>query len=214
MVDRIIHFLQPYLSSPWGYLIVALATFLENSVGAGEVVPGETIVLLGGVYASEVGHPPLFLGGVILAAFSGAVLGDNVGYFLGRRYGRGLLERHGQRLFISQDRLEKADAYYRSHGGKTVFLGRFVPFVRSVGFLLAGVSRMPWKRFIVYDATGALLWAAGHATLGYLAGASYRKWEPYATPVGLGVLAVLVLLIGGSKFLAARRRMKAEARGA
>jgi undecaprenyl-diphosphatase len=214
VVDRIIEFLQPFLTPPWGYLVVALATFLENSVGAGVIVPGETIVLLGGVYASEVGHPPLFLPGVMVAAFLGAVIGDNIGYWLGRRYGRGLLERHGHRLRISDERLAKADEYYRSHGGKTVFLGRFIPFVRSVGFILAGVSKMPWKRFIVYDAAGAALWSFGHAMLGYLAGASYQRWEPYATPVGLAILVVLVLLIGGSKFVSSRRSKKAEARRA
>ncbi|MFM8999051.1 MAG: DedA family protein, partial [Actinomycetota bacterium] len=94
MLKQIIEFLRPYLSAPWGYLVVGLATFLENSIGAGLVVPGETLVILGGFYA-RIGDPPLSLPLISFVAVFFAVLGDNVGYLLGRRYGRGLLERIG-----------------------------------------------------------------------------------------------------------------------
>lgn len=207
MVERIIDFLRPYLDPPWGYLIVFLATFLENSVGAGVVVPGETLVIIGGFYA-RVGH--LWLPGVATVAVVGAVLGDNLGYWIGRRYGRGFVERHGRKLFITPERLESAESYYRRHGGKTVFLGRFIPVVRSVGFIVAGVAHMDWRRFIVYDVAGAVLWGVGHSVLGYALGASYQRWERYITPGGIVVLALLLLLIGGSKLLSARRRMKEE----
>lgn len=207
MVERIIDFLRPYLDPPWGYLIVFLATFLENSVGAGVIVPGETLVIIGGFYA-RVGH--LWLPGVATVAVVGAVLGDNLGYWIGRRYGRGFVERHGRKLFITPERLESAESYYRRHGGKTVFLGRFIPVVRSVGFIVAGVAHMDWRRFIVYDVAGAVLWGVGHSVLGYALGASYQRWERYITPGGIVVLALLLLLIGGSKLLSARRRMKEE----
>ena len=211
MVNAILDFLQPYLSPPWGYLIVGGATLLENSIGVGVIVPGETIVILGGVYASEVGDPPLWLPGVMIAAAVGAVIGDNIGYWIGRRFGRGFLERHGNRIFISPERLEKADAFYRKHGGKTVFLARFVPVARSVGIILAGVSEMPWKRFLMYDVPGAVLWAIGNATLGYLAGRSYPTWERYANVIVLGIVVAAALVVGGSKFLSWRRSKKAEA---
>ena len=211
MVDWVIDFLQPYLSPPWGYLIVALATFLENSIGAGVIVPGETIVILGGVYASEVGHPPLWLPGVMIASAVGAVLGDNIGYWIGRRFGRGFLERHGERFFVSKERLDRADDFYRRHGGKTVFLARFVPVARSLGMILAGVSGMPWKRFAAYDVAGAVLWSIGNALLGYLAGASYDTWEAYANQIVIGIVVLALLVFGGSKFLSRRRRKKAEA---
>ncbi len=202
MVDRIVEFLRPYLSAPWGYLIVSAATFLENSVGAGVIIPGETLVIIGGFYA-RIGN--LWLPWVIVAALVGAVLGDNVGYLIGRRYGRGLLERHGHRLFVTPERLERADGYYRRHGGKTVFLGRFVPVVRSVGCILAGIAHMPWRRFFAYDLAGALVWAAGHSILGYAIGASYERWKKYLTPGGLIVMVLLLLLVGGARLLAARR---------
>jgi len=207
VVDRIVEFLRPYLSAPWGYAIVGVATFLENSVGAGLIVPGETLVIIGGFYA-RVGD--LTLAWVAFAACVGAILGDNVGYFIGRRFGRGFLERHGRKLRITPARLAKADRYYEAHGGKTVFLGRFIPVVRSVGFILAGIARMEWRRFLPYDAVGAVLWGVGHSVLGYAIGASYERWKRYLTPGGLVILAVLLLLIGGSKLIAARRSVQGE----
>jgi len=207
VIDRIIEFLDPYLDVPWGYVIVGLATFLENSVGAGVIVPGETLVIVGGFY-SRIGH--LWLPLVSSVAVAGAVLGDNLGYWIGRRFGRGFLERHGRKLLVTPERLVTAERYYATHGGKTVFLGRFIPVVRSVGFIIAGVAHMPWKRFFVYDVAGALIWGVGHSVLGYALGASYERWERYATPAGLVLLVVLLFLIGGSKLLAARRRVKEE----
>jgi membrane protein DedA with SNARE-associated domain len=210
VLDRIIDFLQPYLEPPWGYLIVFVATFLENSVGAGVIVPGETLVIIGGFYA-RLGE--LWLPAVAFVAVVGAILGDNLGYWIGRRFGRGFLQRHGRKLFVTPERLEAAEGYYRRHGGKTVFLGRFVPVVRSVGFIVAGVAHMEWRRFIVYDVAGAVIWGIGHSLLGYALGASYERWEKYATPIGLVIVAVLLLLIGGSKLLAMRRSMKQELEG-
>ena len=207
MLDKIIEFLRPYLEAPWGYVIVGTATFLENSVGAGVIVPGETLVIIGGVYA---GLGYLWLPFVAAVAVLGAVAGDNVGYWIGRRYGRGFLERHGRKLFVTPERLEATERYYERHGGKTVFLGRFIPVVRSVGFMVAGISHMPWKRFFLYDLLGATIWGIGHTLIGYGLGESYQRLEQYATPFGIGLLAILLLLVGGSKLLAARRRVREE----
>lgn len=207
MLDRIIEFLEPYLDVPWGYVIVGLATFLENSVGAGVIVPGETLVIVGGFYA-RIGE--LWLPGVATVAVVGAVLGDNLGYWLGRRFGRGFFERHGRKVMVTPERLATAERYYGQHGGVTVFLGRFIPVVRSVGFIAAGIARMEWKRFFLFDVAGALLWGVGHSTLGYALGASYQRWERYATPFGLALLVVLLFAVGASKLVAARRQVKGD----
>jgi undecaprenyl-diphosphatase len=209
VLDRIIDALTPYLSAPWGYFVVSLAVFLENSVGAGVIVPGETLVILGGFYA-RVGDPPLSLPVLSFMVVTFAVAGDNIGYLIGRRYGRGFLERHGRKLFVTPERLVLAERYYDQHGGKTVFLGRFIPVVRSVGFIIAGVAHMQWRRFIAYDIAGAAIWGVGHTLLGYFLGASYERWERYLTPVGIGLLVVLFVLIGGSKILAARRKVSED----
>jgi membrane protein DedA with SNARE-associated domain len=210
VLERILEFLEPYLDVPWGYIVVGLATFLENSVGAGVIVPGETLVIVGGFYA-RIGELSLPL--VATVAVVGAILGDNVGYWIGRRFGRGFLQRHGGRLFITPERLQAAEHYYSEHGGKTVFLGRFVPVVRSVGFILAGVAHMRWKRFLAYDVVGALIWGVGHSILGYALGASYERWQRYATPVGLGLLVILLFLVGASKFRSARRKVGESTEG-
>jgi undecaprenyl-diphosphatase len=207
VVERIIDFLRQFLSAPWGYLIVGAATFLENSVGAGVIVPGETLVILGGFYA-RVGD--LLVPWVAFAAVLGAVLGDNTGYLIGRHLGRGFLERHGRALLITPERLDRADRYYRAHGGKTVFLGRFVPVVRSVGCILAGVAHMSWRRFFAYDVAGALIWGIGHTLLGYFLGASYERWKQYLTPIGIAIGGVLLITIGVTKLLAARRGVQQE----
>lgn len=207
MVERIVDFLRSYLSAPWGYVIVGVATFLENSVGAGVIVPGETLVILGGFY-SHVGNLSLPL--VATVAVLGAVLGDNLGYVIGRRYGRGFLERHGRRLFVTPERLVRAERYYQAHGGKTVFLGRFVPVARSLGCIVAGVAGMSWRRFFGYDVVGAAIWGVGHTVLGWAIGASYERWQRYLTPIGLGILALLLILVGGSKLVLARRKIEEE----
>ena len=207
MLKQIIEFLRPYLSAPWGYLVVGLATFLENSIGAGLVVPGETLVILGGFYA-RIGDPPLSLPLISAVAVTFAVLGDNVGYFLGRRYGRGLLERIGPRIGISLEKIAYAERYYEDHGGKTVFLGRFIPVVRSVGFLLAGAAKLEWRRFIVYDIAGAAIWGIGHTVLGYFIGATIETWEPYLTRFGV---LLGVLLVGWIVFTRWRRARKGSA---
>lgn len=207
VLDRIIDFLRPYLDAPWGYLVVGAATFLENSVGAGFIVPGETLVIIGGFYA---GNGDLWLPLLIFIVCVSAIAGDNIGYLIGRRYGRGFLERHGRKLFVTPERLEMAERYYEEHGGKTVFLGRFVPVVRSVGFIVAGVAHMDWRRFIVYDIAGATIWGTTHATVGYLLGDNYEAIERYLTPVGIALGVVLLLLIGASKLVAARRKVKEE----
>lgn len=207
MLERIIEILEPYLSAPWGYLVVGLATFLENSIGAGLVVPGETLVILGGFYA-RIGDPPLSLPLISAVAVTFAVLGDNVGYFLGRRYGRGLLERIGPRVGLSLEKIAYAERYYEEHGGKTVFLGRFIPVVRSVGFIVAGAAKLEWRRFIVYDIAGAAIWGIGHTVLGYFIGATIKTWEPYLTRFGVLLGA---LLVGWILFQRWRRARKGSA---
>ncbi|MCA1726363.1 MAG: DedA family protein [Actinobacteria bacterium] len=204
MVERVVEFFRPYMAD-YGYQILALATVLENSLGVGLVVPGEALVLVAGFYAA-VGH----LDPVAVAAIAsaGAIVGDNLGYGLGRRLGRGFLERHGRALLLTPERVAKADAFYDHHGGKTVFLGRFVPLIRSVVCFLAGVGHMRYPRFLVFDSAGAILWAVGHTALGYVAGRSYEELERFLGPAGLLLFVVLVALIAASIWFRRRRNAR------
>lgn len=224
MVEAVIDVLGKYLSGWVGYLIIFGVCFGETAVGLGLVVPGETVAVLGGVYSAPdaqafipPGNTPLELRFVILAATLGAVLGDNAGYLLGRRYGKRILEGAAPRWLAPPRRVAQAEAYYARHGGKTVFLGRFVPVVRSMGALVAGTSGMPWRRFIVFEVPGAVLWAGAHAILGYVLGQAFfrnrERIEGYLTWGGLVILVLLILLVWGSRKLAARRGEPNEREG-
>lgn len=205
MVERVVEFFRPYMAD-YGYAIVGVATLLENSVGAGLVVPGESLVIVASFYAAIGQLDPVVVAAV---ATVGALVGDNIGYVIGRTAGRGFLERHGRLLLLTPERVARADAFYRRHGGKTVFLGRFVPVVRSMVCLLAGVGHMRYSRFFAFDAAGAVLWAVGHTLLGYVAGRSYEELERWLGPAGLLAFVVLAALIAASVWLG-RRRARTE----
>ena len=136
---------------------------------AGVPVPGETALLAAGAL-SGAGHLALPL--VIAVATAAAILGDNLGYWLGRRGGRALLLRDGRFAGHRRRAVARGDAFFARHGAKTVFLGRWVPGVRVVGAVLAGGSAMPWRRFLFFNATGALAWSATVASFAAAFGAA------------------------------------------
>src|SRR4051812_2511555 len=141
------------LFARYGYAVVFAGVLLEN---AGLPVPGET-VLLAGAALSRFGRLSLFW--VVVIAVVAAIVGDNIGFFIGRRGGRTLAERHGWRIGLTLARLHEFDRFFARHGAKTVFIARFVTGLRVVGALLAGGSGMPWKTFLFFNATGAVAWS-------------------------------------------------------
>jgi membrane protein DedA with SNARE-associated domain len=187
------------LFARYGYAVVFLGVFLEN---AGAPVPGETM-LLAGAALSRSGS--LDLGWVIAAAVVGATLGDNLGFFIGRRGGRALVERYGSLLGMSGPRLADFDRFFDRHGAKTVFFARFVTGLRVVGALLAGASRLSWSRFLVFNALGAVVWATTFGVVGYALGYSWHTLEQWIGRSGL-ILLVLVGALGALAVLRARWR--------
>src|SRR5205823_2670307 len=133
----------------------------------GVPLPGETMLIAASLYAG-VGGLNVFLVGLI--AFVAAVAGDNVGYAIGRFGGRELIERFGKYLFLTPDRLDRAEDFFNRHGGKVVAIARFVEGLRQLNGIIAGVVGMHWAKFLVFNALGAALWVATWTTLGYLAG--------------------------------------------
>jgi membrane protein DedA with SNARE-associated domain len=187
------------LFANYGYAVVFIGMFLEN---AGVPVPGETMLLAGAALSR---YGSLKLSWVILAAIAGATLGDNLGFFIGRRGGRRVIERYGGPLGLTSARLAQFDHFFDRHGAKTVFVARFISGLRVFGAILAGASRLSWSRFLVFNALGAVVWAVTFGAVGYALGYSWHTLEQWIGRSGL-VLLVLVGVIGALAVLRARWR--------
>jgi undecaprenyl-diphosphatase len=178
----------------WAYGLVFVAATLEASAFLGLILPGETLTIVGGVLASAgiIGLPE-----TIVAAAMGATLGDSIGYELGRRLGRPWLTRHGKRIGLHGPRLAQVEALFARHGGKTVVIARFIGFLRALAPFVAGASRMPYPRFLIFNIVGAWAWAATFVTLGYVLGQSWWIAERWVGRVGLilGALAVIAAVV-------------------
>jgi len=185
------------LLNTWGYGVVFAAMVLES---AGLPLPGETVTLLGG-YAAGSGH--LNLAGVIAAASGGAMVGDSIGYWVGRRAGWPLLLRVGRLLRQSPEQMEMLRIQFLNHAGKSVLLGRFVAVLRVVAGPMAGAVGMPYGRFLVCNCTGAVLWATTMVSLAWLGG----RWIPFQRMVqgvlqfGIGALVLVALIVAVPKLL-------------
>ncbi len=175
----------------WSYLIIFAAAALECAAFAGLLVPGESLVLASGVFAHR---GILNLDAVIASVAIGAIVGDNIGYYLGRHLGRNWLLRRGSRFGLKQKRLEQAEAFFKLHGPKAVFFGRFVGFARALVPFVAGASRMSYRKFVLYDGLGAGLWTVAFVTLGYVVGASWRLAETWIGRAGVFVVGAIVLV--------------------
>ena len=177
----------------WAVLgTVALVVFAEDALFVGFVLPGETVAILGGVAANR-GH--VSLAAVIAVVVVAAIVGDSVGYEVGRHLGPRILGLRVLRQPQRQRRLAEAQELLARRGGGAVFLGRWVAFFRAVMPALAGTARMPYPRFLAFNAAGGLVWGTAAVLAGYLAGASYAKVEKALGP-GAAVVALVLALVG------------------
>ena len=180
------------LLSNYGYLAVFLVIAIES---LGIPAPGETMLVTAAVYAGATGN--LLIEGVIAAAAAGAIIGDNIGYAIGRRGGYRLLLRYGPKLRIKESHLKVARYVFERHGGKVVFFGRFVAILRTYAAFLAGVGHMEWWRFLACNAAGGIVWATIFGLLGYF---GQKAFERLSTPINvalgaIGLLAIVVFTI-------------------
>ena len=187
------------LFARYGYAVVFVGVFLENS---GLPVPGET-ALLAGAALSHYGR--LALPWVIVTAMMAAILGDNLGFLLGRRFGRGFIERHGRRVGLTPQRLAMFDRFVQRHGARTIFIARFVTGLRVFGAVLAGASDLPWPTFLFWNATGAVAWSITFGVVGYALGQSWDTLERWIGRSGLIAFAI-VAAAAVVAVLRARRR--------
>lgn len=177
----------------YGYLAIALFIMIESM---GIPMPGETMLLLGAFYAGI--DPRLQVPLVIISAAVGAIIGDNLGYLIGRKGGRPLIEKYGHYLFIKKQSLKRTEQFFAKHGGKTVLFGRFIAVLRAWAAFLAGVNHMHWRTFLLYNATGGVLWACGYGLLGYFAGRffhdNFAAVEHLASLIGWAGAGVILLI--------------------
>jgi membrane protein DedA with SNARE-associated domain len=173
----------------YGYFAVAGFIFFEDF---GVPLPGETMLIAASLYAGA-GHLNIFLVGLI--AFIAAIAGDNVGYVIGRWGGRELVERYGKYVFLTGDRLDRAEDFFGRHGGKIVVIARFVEGLRQLNGIIAGVAGMHWLRFVMFNAIGAALWVGVWTSLGYLAGNHVETIAKYFTFIAVAAAVIFVAFV-------------------
>jgi membrane protein DedA with SNARE-associated domain len=175
----------PYIED-YGLLAVAVLVFVEN---LGIPMPGEATLVMAGIYTVS---GDLNLVAVLVVGWAAAALGDNAGFAVGRYGGRPLVLRLGRRFGLTHDVLDRVEAFYERHGSKTVAVGRFLPILRHLNGLVAGVTAMTWKRFIVANAIGAAVWVGVWTTAGIQAGSHI---ETVNTVLERGMPAILVIVV-------------------
>ncbi len=161
------------LVASYGYVVLFLLVSLES---LGIPVPGETALVTAAALAA-LGHLSIYA--VVTTAVAAAILGDNGGYWIGRRGGIPLVRRYGRLIRLNESHLRRAHAFFERHGPKTVFLGRFIALLRTWTAVLAGAARMPYGTFMLYNALGGVCWSVIFGTLGYVFGRNLPQLERY-----------------------------------
>jgi membrane protein DedA with SNARE-associated domain len=188
----VLHTLEPTLDN-YGYLAVAGFVLLEDF---GVPVPGETILILGAVYAGT-GRLNIFLVGLI--GFLAAVAGDNIGFAIGHFGGRRLIDRYGRYILLTPERVDKATGFFERHGGKIVVAARFIEGLRQANGIIAGMTGMHWAKFLGFNALGAALWVGVWTAIGYFSGSHidtiYKAATRYSTYLAIAVVVFILAYI-------------------
>ena len=180
------------IAGDWGLWIVFTLTFLETSAMVGLLVPGESTVLLAGALAAQ---GVIDLGDLMIVVVVAAILGDSVGYFLGRKLGRDFVLAHDRIFRIKPRHLDRAEGYFERHGGKTILFGRWVGFLRSLAPFIAGSAHMRYGQFLFYNVLGAATWGVTVVGLGYSFGRSYTVVEKWLGRVSLFLLILILVAV-------------------
>jgi membrane protein DedA with SNARE-associated domain len=180
-----------HLVETYGLIVVAGVILLES---LGLPVPGETVLIVAAIYAGT-SHAHLNIVEVVLTAAAGGLVGQMIGYVIGREFGYWLLLRYGIYLRITESRIKLGEYLFLRHGGKIIFISRFVPVLRSIAGILAGANRMPWRQFLLANFGGAIVWACFFGFAAYMFG---RQVERLAGPmvIVIGVGVVILGIIG------------------
>jgi len=203
MLGQIIAWIQQdprLLVESLGYAGVALFVFAESGILLGIFLPGDSLLFAAGLLA---GCGFFSIGTLILVVVLAAVTGDSVGYWFGRKVGVSLYSCPDTRFF-KQAYIRRTEEFYDKHGGRAVILARFVPIVRTLAPILAGVGSMNYQQFITFNAVGGILWGAGVLLAGYFLGVVIPNSEHYILPISLGIIVVSVVPIAYNALLSRR----------
>lgn len=174
----------------FGILIVAAIVFAESGLLIGFFLPGDTLLFSAGLLASQGEFSITWL---IIATIAAAIIGDNVGYSIGRRTGKRMFTKKDGILF-RHEYVEKAEAFYEKHGGKTIIIARFTPIVRTFAPVVAGIGKMDRKKFLFYNVIGGVLWGGGVTLAGYWLGSKIPQLDHYIELVLIAVILVSLSL--------------------
>jgi membrane protein DedA with SNARE-associated domain len=200
--SELTHFLTAY-----GYWAVLFFVAIEST---GIPLPGESILLVAAIYAGTTHRLSVAL--VIAAAASGAILGDNFGYWVGREGGYRLLRRYGRYIRLDERKVKLGQYLFRKYGGKVVFFGRFIAVLRAWAAFLAGTNCMPWGPFLHFNALGGIIWATIYGLGGYFLGDNVHR---LTGPIELITIALGLLIIASLIFVRRNeRRLEEEAKHA
>ncbi|MFI5396997.1 MAG: DedA family protein [Candidatus Binatia bacterium] len=208
MDERILNFLLSHVQN-WGYYVVFVMAFLETSAFVGLLVPGESVIVIAGLFAAS---GALNLTAVIGLASAGAILGDSVGYLIGYWFGESFFRKFGRYFLFNPRYLDDARRFFAEHGGKTVFLGRFVGYLRAFAPVVAGMSRMPYLWFVIANVCGGVVWAVTFSLIGYFVGNNWVTIEKYLGRAGVVAFAAGVVGIYVYVRFVRRRQRAAKAR--
>ncbi|KQT88053.1 DedA family protein [Aurantimonas sp. Leaf443] len=194
----------------YGYGFLALVVLLEST---GLPLPGESLVVAAGMLSGD-GTLNIWL--VLAAAFLGSVAGDNLGYLVGRRYGRRMVVKWGSKVGLGPEKLAIVEARFRTYGLAIVLVARFVIILRQLNGFVAGMMHMPWPRFLAYNCISAALWSAAYGLGAFLFGKAlshFLEEQSTLAIVGVALGICLVGSVGTYKVLFARDKAPAQADG-
>ena len=186
-----------HLISSFGYLAVFVIIGVES---LGIPLPGETVLIAAATYAATTGRLNIWL--IFLAAAAGAIIGDNIGYWIGNKGGYKLARKYGPKIHLDERKLKVGRYVFDRHGGKVVFFGRFVSVLRTFAAFLAGTVRMAWPKFLLYNALGGILWAAIYSFGFYAAGSTLKRLSAPFNFAAIGIAIVVVVVV----FLVVRKQ--------
>ena len=204
LTNGIIRFFEQALGQ-YGYAIVFIAIMIESM---GVPFPGETMLLIASAYAASTGTLSIF--GVIGSAAGGAMIGDSLGYWIGREGGRRLIRRYGKFVGLTEDRYQRAQDYLKRHGGKAVFFGRFVSIARTWIAVLVGAHRLNYLQFLLYNVLGGLVWATVYGSLGYVFGSNLPLLETWVKRVGISFSLIAIAVVIYLLYLRKKRKAAKE----